>query len=76
MGRVERTAAGLVFRGWVERDDDLRAAGRLAGECGAYAPDDEDEDPVGGAVNCFGCRYRRWVPDGFTCMKDRLPSPG
>jgi hypothetical protein len=44
----------------------------LAAVCGAYRGDDEDEDPLYGAVNCFGCRFRRWAPDGFTCMKNLL----
>ena len=39
---------------------------------GSYRRDDEDEDPLDGAVNCFGCRFRRWAPDGFTCLKGLL----
>ena len=23
-------------------------------------------------LSCFGCRYRRWAPDGFTCLKGLL----
>lgn len=69
---LERADGDLEFRGSVDSDDDLAAAARAAAACGAYRRDDEDEDPLSGALSCFGCRYRRWVPGGFTCMKDRL----
>ena len=72
MARVEVTEAGLVFLGTVSADADLAAAARIAAACAAYRRDDEDEDPLDGALSCFGCRYRRWVPGGFTCMKDLL----
>ncbi|MGE5230079.1 MAG: hypothetical protein ACM3MJ_10215 [Deltaproteobacteria bacterium] len=72
MGVLKRTDGELEFRGSVDSDDDLAAAARAASVCGAYRRDDEDEDPLDGALSCFGCRYRRWVPEGFTCMKDLL----
>jgi hypothetical protein len=72
MRRLIRAEGGVTFRGSVDGDDDLAVAAGLASQCGAYRRDDEDEDPVSGALSCFGCRYRRWVPDGFTCMKDLL----
>ena len=71
MARLEQTRTGVAFRGSVDRDADLAAAVRVASACSSHRRDDEDEDPVGG-VNCFGCRYRRWVPDGFSCMKGLL----
>jgi hypothetical protein len=68
----QRTDGELEFRGSLDSDDDLAAAAKAAAGCGAYRRDDEDEDPLDGALSCFGCRYRRWVPGGFTCMKGRL----
>jgi hypothetical protein len=64
---------GVRFVGEVEFDRDVEDAALIAAACAAYRRDDEDEDPLEGAVNCFGCRYRRWAPDGFTCVKDLLP---
>ena len=49
-----------------------RACGESGPACGSYRRDDEDEDPLDGAVNCFGCRFRRWAQDGFTCLKGLL----
>jgi hypothetical protein len=73
MGRLENSSQGGVrFVGSVDTDADVAQAARLAAVCGAYRGDDEDEDPLYGAVNCFGCRFRRWAPDGFTCMKNLL----
>jgi hypothetical protein len=69
---LEDGEAGVVFRGTVGADEDVADAARIAAACTAYRRDDEDEDPVDGARSCFGCRYRRWVPEGFTCVKDRL----
>jgi hypothetical protein len=69
---LEQTLTGVAFRGSVDADEDVAVAARVASACASYRRDDEDEDLVGGAANCFGCRYRRWVPDGFSCMKDLL----
>jgi hypothetical protein len=76
LAHLEHTESGVAFRGSLGRDDDLAEAARLAAACASYRRDDEDEDPVDGAVSCFGCRYRRWVQGGFTCMKELLvPQP-
>ena len=72
MARLEETQDGVAFYGSVDADGDVAAAASVASACASYRRDDEDEDPVGGAVNCFGCRYRRWVPDGFSCTKGWL----
>ena len=69
---LERTALGVIFRGTVGADEDLAEAARIAAACDEYRRDDEDEDLLEGALSCFGCRYRRWVPGGFTCVKDLL----
>jgi hypothetical protein len=66
--------AGVRFVGSVDSDRDVERAALVASACAAYRPDDEDEDPTGGAVNCFGCRLRRWVPDGFACTRALLPA--
>ena len=63
-----------VFEGSLDREEDVVAAAAVAAACGGYRRDDEDEDYLGGAVNCFGCRYRRWVPEGFTCLRGALPA--
>ena len=73
MAGLEQTEDGVRFAGSVDSDRDVEDAALLASACAAFRPDDEDEDPLGGAVNCFGCRFRRWVPGGFTCMKAQLP---
>ena len=72
MAKVEHSPQGVRFVGSPDADDDVVSAARLAALCGAYLRDDEDEDPLDGAVNCFGCRFRRWTQDGFTCMKGLL----
>jgi hypothetical protein len=73
MATFEQTESGIRFTGSVDSDRDVEDAARLACACAAFRPDDEDEDPLGG-VTCFGCRFRRWVPVGFTCMKALLPA--
>jgi len=62
----------MVFRGAIDRDDDLAHAASIAASCSLHRLDDDDEDYLAGARSCFSCRYRRWVPSGFTCMKDAL----
>jgi hypothetical protein len=71
----QRTDGELEFRGSPDSDADLDAAARAASACGNYRRDDEDEDPLDGELSCFGCRYRRWIPDGFTCTKGLLARP-
>ena len=63
MAGLEQTEDGVRFAGSVDSDRDVEDAALLASACAAFRPDDEDEDPLGGAVNCFGCRFRRWVPE-------------
>jgi len=70
---LEQTSAGILFHGTVDSDEDVALAVRLASDCIRYRADDEDEDPLG-RVSCFACRYRRWAPDGFTCVKGALPA--
>jgi hypothetical protein len=72
MARLMHSPQGVRFVGSLDADGDVAQAARLAAVCGAYRRDDEDEDPLDGAVNCFGCRFRRWAADGFTCMKNVL----
>lgn len=70
MGRIEDSPPRFV--GSLDADADVVRAAALAAACGSYRRDDEDEDPLEGAVNCFGCRFRRWAVDGFTCLKGLL----
>ncbi len=72
MARLEQGRGNVRFIGSLDADGDVVDAARLAAACGSHRRDDEDEDPLDGAVNCFGCRFRRWEPDGFTCLKGLL----
>jgi hypothetical protein len=72
LARIEDSPPAARFVGSLDADGDIARAAALAAACGSYRRDDEDEDPLDGAVNCFGCRFRRWVTDGFTCLKGLL----
>jgi hypothetical protein len=72
VARLEESPGSVRFVGSLDADADIVDAADLAAACGAYRRDDEDEDPLDGAVNCFGCRFRRWEPDGFTCLMGLL----
>jgi hypothetical protein len=72
MAKLVRGPNGFRFVGSIDVDEDVDDAAKLAAVCGSFRRDDEDEDPLDGALNCFACRYRRWLPDGFTCMRGRL----
>lgn len=74
MASLEQAETGVRFTGSVGSDRDVEDAALFASSCVSFRLDDDDEDPTGGAVNCFGCRFRRWVPGGFTCMKELLPA--
>lgn len=72
MAGLQGDGPGAVFGGSLDRAEDVASAAALAAACASYRRDDEDEDYLAGARNCFGCRYRRWVPDGFTCLRGEL----
>lgn len=72
MAKLELSLGNVRFVGSLDADGDVADAARLAAACCSYHRDDEDEDPLDGAVNCFGCRFRRWGVDGFTCLKGLL----
>ncbi len=59
----------IVFRGNLDSPDDLSDASRIAAACPAYMIDEDDEDYLAGARSCFNCRYRRWLANGFSCLK-------
>jgi len=44
-------------------------AEQAAVECGKFLADEEEEFAADEMVSCYNCRYRRWTPDGFMCMK-------
>jgi hypothetical protein len=73
VGGVVGCGPGAVFKGSLERPEDVAAAAAQAAGCAVYRPDDEDEDYLDGARTCFGCRYRRWVVGGFSCLRGLLP---
>ena len=72
MALVSGDGPDAVFRGSLDHQEDVAAAAARAASCGIFHPDDEDEDYLAGARNCFGCRYRRWVSGGFTCLRGGL----
>jgi hypothetical protein len=77
MRQIVENSGGFSFRGSIESTEDLLAALRIAWKCPAYSIDDDDEDYWEGVRICFNCRYRRWLTDGFLCVKGLLrPSGG
>jgi hypothetical protein len=41
----------------------------LANICKHFSSDDEDEWVSEKQRSCYNCRYRRWTPESFTCLK-------
>ncbi len=74
--QIKNEADNLIFCGTVEDEADLLSASEIAMWCPAFSIDDEDEVFCGGmgVVNCFNCRYRRWLRKGFECVKGLLHS--
>ncbi len=67
------TDSGAVFSGSVDDDEAVNAAATIARDCLGFSADDDDECYVdAGEPNCFNCRGRRWVQNGFTCLKGLL----
>jgi len=44
-------------------------AAQAARQCGLFTYDDEDETVCEEDLSCYNCRYRRWTPDSFECVK-------
>ncbi len=40
-----------------------------AQQCTDFSPDDENEAVCEDKTTCYNCRYRRWTPDSFECVK-------
>ena len=73
MPPISHTPSGVVFIGDIDSAADLIDAALLASRCDGYSRDDDDECYVtGDGPTCFNCRGRRWVSEGFTCMKGLL----
>lgn len=72
MRQIVKDGDGFRFRGSIEDTEAELAASECAAKCPAYSIDDDDEDYCEGARTCFNCRYRRWLADGFECMKGFL----
>lgn len=51
---------------------DWTGAARIAANCTAFQPDEEDEQVADEAISCYNCRYRRWTIAAFTCCKEKL----
>jgi len=66
------TSTGTVFVGSLDDPADVMAAAAIAARCETFSVDDEDECYLMGARSCFDCRARRWVPNGFSCMRGAL----
>lgn len=72
MRQIVKGGNGFRFLGFIENQEDYVAASEIAGKCAAYSIDEDDEDYCEGTRTCFNCRYRRWLADGFQCVKDFL----
>jgi hypothetical protein len=72
MRQIVKNSGDTSFRGSVENREDLLAASMIAGDCSVYSIDEDDEDYCEGVKTCFNCRYRRWLADGFLCVKGLL----
>ncbi len=53
--------------------DDTAAAEACATVCGRFAWDDDEECVDDSTVCCYNCRYRRWSPASFHCMRRNTP---
>jgi hypothetical protein len=72
MQQIVKDGDYVRFAGFLENEDDYRVASEIAVDCSLYSVDDDDEDYCEGVRTCFNCRYRRWLADGFQCMKGCL----
>jgi hypothetical protein len=72
MRQIKEEAGRFSFCGTMEDEADLLSASEIARKCPAYSIDDEDEVCCEGAKTCFNCRYRRWLTDGFECVRGLL----
>jgi hypothetical protein len=52
--------------------EDHEAAHAHASQCSSFRADDPDECVSDSMPSCYNCRYRRWTPRSFTCMKHLL----
>lgn len=41
---------------------------RVANQCTAFVPDDEDEQIDDEPRSCYNCQYRRWMMNSFECL--------
>jgi hypothetical protein len=72
MRQIMKDVGGFRFLGSIENTEDSLSASEIAAKCPAYSVDEDDEDYCEGERTCFNCRYRRWLADGFQCMKGFL----
>lgn len=48
------------------------AAKACASACGQFCWDDDEECMDDSTICCYNCRYRRWSPSSFHCMRRNL----
>lgn len=46
-------------------------AALVAEKCPLFTVDDEDELVADDPKSCYNCRYRRWTPLSFVCLKQQ-----
>ena len=49
--------------------EDFGMAARAAEDCGRFTADEYEEWAADEETSCYNCRYRRWIADGFDCVK-------
>ena len=50
--------------------EDYITASKIAVVCKWFNPDVDEEWVCDDKFSCYNCRYRRWTPDSFQCMKE------
>ena len=59
-------------KAYLQSRENADYAHERAGACPDFREDCDDECIGDAPVSCYNCRYRRWKPIGFNCMKGRL----
>lgn len=58
-------------KGFLLNKHNAQRAQTAAAGCPDFREDSEDECIGDAPVSCYNCRYRRWLPIGYHCMKGR-----
>lgn len=71
MNQYVKTKDGMkYFNGDAEQADVLETTVSMAKSCREFQMDVEDEVIYENLKTCYNCRFRRWIPNGFSCFKD------